>query len=129
MRLRHPNVILFMGVTVSPPSIVAEFMARGSLYSIILTPDLAIPTLAVFRMQYLAASGVVHGDLRSLNVMGAAGAVAARDGGGARGWRADGARRVVESELRGCEVVAKVLLELRKRHSSCCRWRCAWRRR
>jgi serine/threonine protein kinase len=34
-RLRHPNLILFMGYTLRPePCIVSEYMPRGSLFSI-----------------------------------------------------------------------------------------------
>lgn len=35
-RLRHPNLLLWMGYTLQPePCIVTEFMARGSLYQLL----------------------------------------------------------------------------------------------
>lgn len=39
-RLRHPNVVLFMGAAAHSPhlSIIMEFLPRGSLYSIIHRP-------------------------------------------------------------------------------------------
>lgn len=33
--LRHPNVVMFMGLCLEPPCIVTEFCARGSLYDVI----------------------------------------------------------------------------------------------
>lgn len=33
--IRHPNVVLFMGLCLDPPCIVTEFCARGSLYDVL----------------------------------------------------------------------------------------------
>ena len=33
--LRHPNVVMFMGLCLQPPCIVTEFCARGSLYDVL----------------------------------------------------------------------------------------------
>lgn len=33
--LRHPNVVLFMGVCLSPPAIVTEYCPLGSLYDVL----------------------------------------------------------------------------------------------
>ena len=33
--IRHPNVVLFMGLCLEPPCIVTEFCARGSLYDVL----------------------------------------------------------------------------------------------
>ncbi|KAL4557907.1 hypothetical protein LXL04_036101 [Taraxacum kok-saghyz] len=43
-RLRHPNVVLFMGAVTRPPtlSIITEFLPRGSLYRIIHRPHCQI---------------------------------------------------------------------------------------
>ncbi|KAI7736665.1 hypothetical protein M8C21_009130 [Ambrosia artemisiifolia] len=43
-RLRHPNVVLFMGAVTRPPnlSIITEFLPRGSLYRIIHRPQCQI---------------------------------------------------------------------------------------
>ncbi|XLR00475.1 hypothetical protein S83_066673, partial [Arachis hypogaea] len=40
-RLRHPNVVLFIGAVTRPPnlSIVSEFLPRGSLYRLIHRPN------------------------------------------------------------------------------------------
>ncbi|ELR13875.1 5'nucleotidase [Acanthamoeba castellanii str. Neff] len=79
-RLRHPNVVLFMAACTRPPRlcIVMEFMALGSLYDLLqneLIPD--IPHGLKFKMAYQAAkgmhflhsSGIVHRDLKSLNLL------------------------------------------------------------
>ncbi len=43
--LRHPNVVLFMGVCLEPPCVVSEWCARGSLFDVLIkarsTPALA----------------------------------------------------------------------------------------
>lgn len=43
--LRHPNVVLFMGVCLEPPCVVSEWCARGSLLDVLTkarnTPQLA----------------------------------------------------------------------------------------
>jgi serine/threonine protein kinase len=33
--IRHPNIVLFMGVCLEPPCLVTEFCARGSLYDVL----------------------------------------------------------------------------------------------
>ena len=33
--LRHPNIVLFMGVCLDPPCVVSEWCARGSLYDVL----------------------------------------------------------------------------------------------
>ena len=33
--LRHPNIILFMGICLEPPCLVTEWCSRGSLYDVI----------------------------------------------------------------------------------------------
>ncbi|QBZ81757.1 Serine/threonine protein kinase, catalytic domain containing protein [Pandoravirus celtis] len=78
--LRHPNVVLFMAACTKPPKmcIVMEFMALGSLYDLLhneLVPE--VPHALVVKMAYQAAkgmhflhsSGVVHRDLKSLNLL------------------------------------------------------------
>nr|UMO78191.1 Serine/threonine protein kinase [Pandoravirus belohorizontensis] len=78
--LRHPNVVLFMAACTKPPKmcIVMEYMALGSLYDLLhndLVPE--VPHALVVKMAYQAAkgmhflhsSGVVHRDLKSLNVL------------------------------------------------------------
>jgi tRNA A-37 threonylcarbamoyl transferase component Bud32 len=78
--LRHPNVVLFMGACTKPPHlfIIMEYMALGSLFDLLhneLVPD--IPPVLRTKMLYQAAkgmhflhsSGVVHCDLKSLNLL------------------------------------------------------------
>jgi len=33
--MRHPNVVLFLGICIESPSLVTEYCARGSLYEVI----------------------------------------------------------------------------------------------
>jgi len=79
-RLRHPNVVLFMAACTKPPRlcIVMEFMSLGSLYDLLqneLIPD--IPMGLRMRMgfqpakgmHFLHSSGIVHRDLKSLNLL------------------------------------------------------------
>lgn len=33
--LRHPNIVLFMGVCLDPPCVVSEWCARGSLFDVL----------------------------------------------------------------------------------------------
>nr|UMO80404.1 Serine/threonine protein kinase [Pandoravirus aubagnensis] len=78
--LRHPNVVLFMAACTRPPKmcIVMEYMALGSLFDLLhneLVPE--VPHALVVKMAYQAAkgmhflhsSGVVHRDLKSLNLL------------------------------------------------------------
>eukprot|EP00897_Mesotaenium_endlicherianum_P003675 jgi/Mesen1/3335/ME000191S02471 len=80
-RLRHPNVLLFMGATTSPAhmAIVTEFLPRGSLFRLIhrKTPGTTWPRKV--RMALDIARGVnylhkisppiVHRDLKSSNLL------------------------------------------------------------
>lgn len=43
--LRHPNILLFMGMVIEPPCLVSEWCARGSLYDV-LTKARKSPALA-----------------------------------------------------------------------------------
>eukprot|EP00937_MAST-01D_sp_MAST-1D-sp2_P007469 g7469.t1 len=79
--LRHPNVVLMMGFCVSPPAIVTEFLARGSLFKIlhVRQPTIELDWTMVFLMLVDMTCGmgflhaqnppVVHSDLKTPNVL------------------------------------------------------------
>ncbi|CAK9146904.1 unnamed protein product, partial [Ilex paraguariensis] len=52
LRLRHPNVVLFMGAVTRPPnlSILTEFLPRGSLYKLLHRPNVQIDEKRRMRM-------------------------------------------------------------------------------
>lgn len=60
MRLRHPNIILFMGACTVPPEIciVMEYAANGSLYSVLHNPHIAIDMPTIVRWATEAARGM-----------------------------------------------------------------------
>ncbi|XAR63955.1 Non-specific serine/threonine protein kinase [Bertholletia excelsa] len=80
-RLRHPNVVLFMGAVTRAPnlSIVTEFLPRGSLYRLIHRPNNQLDERRRLRMALDAARGlnylhnctpvIVHRDLKSPNIL------------------------------------------------------------
>ncbi|PIA44945.1 hypothetical protein AQUCO_01700489v1 [Aquilegia coerulea] len=79
-RLRHPNVVHFVGAVTRPPnlSIVTEFLPRGSLYRILHRPNCHIDEKRRIRMAldamgmnclHISIPTIVHRDLKSLNLL------------------------------------------------------------
>ncbi|KAL4339347.1 hypothetical protein GQ457_08G018550 [Hibiscus cannabinus] len=82
-RLRHPNIVLFMGAVTQPPnlSIVTEYLSRGSLYRLLHKPGAreALDERRRLSMAYDVANGmnylhrrsppIVHRDLKSPNLL------------------------------------------------------------
>ncbi|AQK59738.1 probable serine/threonine-protein kinase SIS8 isoform X1 [Zea mays] len=80
-RLRHPNVVLFLGyVTQSPNlSILTEYLPRGSLYRLLHRPNSRIDEVRRLKMAFDVAKGmnylhsshptIVHRDLKSPNLL------------------------------------------------------------
>ncbi|KAL0309584.1 UNVERIFIED_CONTAM: Serine/threonine-protein kinase CTR1 [Sesamum radiatum] len=82
-RLRHPNIVLFMGAVTEPPnlSIVTEYLSRGSLYRLLHKPGAreAMDERRRLSMAYDVAKGmnylhkrnppIVHRDLKSPNLL------------------------------------------------------------
>ncbi|PWS21993.1 hypothetical protein DKP78_20695, partial [Enterococcus faecium] len=59
-RLRHPNIVLFMGAVTRPPnlSIVSEYLSRGSLYKILHRPNCQIDEKRRIKMALDVAKGM-----------------------------------------------------------------------
>ncbi|KAK7391927.1 hypothetical protein VNO78_20351 [Psophocarpus tetragonolobus] len=80
-RLRHPNIVLFMGAVTRPPnlSIISEYLPRGSLYRILHRPNCLIDEKQRIKMALDVAKGmnclhssiptIVHRDLKSPNLL------------------------------------------------------------
>lgn len=82
-RLRHPNIVLFMGAVTQPPnlSIVTEYLSRGSLYKLLRMHDAGVilDDWQRLNMAYDVAKGmnylhqlkppIVHRDLKSPNLL------------------------------------------------------------
>jgi len=78
-RLRHPNVVMLLGICSNPPAMVLELMHRGSLNDVLVSPkyssqvDVAlairIATDIARGMIYLHSLSIIHRDLKSFNIL------------------------------------------------------------
>lgn len=80
-QLRHPNVVMFMGVMVHPEfvGLVMELCPKGNVYSVIHSDEFAIDWSLLLRMMNDAARGmhflhsssppILHRDLKSVNLL------------------------------------------------------------
>ncbi|KAL4564754.1 hypothetical protein LXL04_028825 [Taraxacum kok-saghyz] len=81
LRLRHPNVVLFMGAVTRPPnlSILTEFLPRGSLFKLLHRSSVQLDEKRRMRMALDVAKGmnylhtsnpvIVHRDLKTPNLL------------------------------------------------------------
>jgi len=77
MRLRHPNIVLFLASSIAPPTyiLVMEYLNNGTLYSALHKPS--VPPGFFFNvavgvargMAYLHHRKIIHRDLKSPNVL------------------------------------------------------------
>jgi serine/threonine protein kinase len=78
-KLRHPNVVLYMGASTKPPHLcmVTEYLDGGSLYEKIhqkkekldLKSLLYVGKQTAFGLNYLHLSDIIHRDLKSMNLL------------------------------------------------------------
>jgi len=69
----HPNIVSFIGLSLSPVCIVTEFMENGSLNSFF-KPETKLDTIGILAgiaagMQHLSAHKLVHKDLAARNIL------------------------------------------------------------
>eukprot|EP01114_Cavostelium_apophysatum_P016002 TRINITY_DN4485_c0_g1_i4.p1 TRINITY_DN4485_c0_g1~~TRINITY_DN4485_c0_g1_i4.p1 ORF type:complete len:288 (-),score=86.13 TRINITY_DN4485_c0_g1_i4:149-1012(-) len=63
----HMNVVIFMGACISPPCIVTEYMAGGTLYDVLHVRNVKLDIPLVIKMAKDIASGMAH--LHSINIL------------------------------------------------------------
>jgi serine/threonine protein kinase len=78
-KLRHPNVVQFLGVCIHPPMLLMEFMQRGSLYDIVQNKKMDLHWTLIIQIAMDAANGmnflhlnkppIIHKDLKSRNLL------------------------------------------------------------
>lgn len=75
-RLRHPNVVLFLGASVNPPTycLVFEYMQNGTLTDLMRSKKGGLPFFRLAKeialgMNYLHLCSIIHRDLKSANIL------------------------------------------------------------
>jgi serine/threonine protein kinase len=78
-RLRHPNIVLFMGLVPRPLCLITEFCARGNLFDLLHNSSIQLSWTLRKQMALDAARGmnflhtsspvIIHRDLKSLNLL------------------------------------------------------------
>ena len=77
LKLRHPNVLLFMGIVLEPVGLVTEFAVNGTLYALLHNYAYSLPEKTVLSwahslavaMDFLHSANILHRDLKSLNIL------------------------------------------------------------
>jgi serine/threonine protein kinase len=76
-RMRHPNIVLFMGICINPPMLIMELLPRGSVYDVIHDKDAVIHYSLAYKwaietargMTKLHSESIIHRDLKSKNLL------------------------------------------------------------
>ncbi|GMH42677.1 hypothetical protein BSKO_10596 [Bryopsis sp. KO-2023] len=84
LQLRHPHIVLFLGVCLDPPALVTEYCGKGSLFTLLQKANAGVEQAknsltwhriltmaheAALGVHYLHRHHVEHRDLKSLNLL------------------------------------------------------------
>ena len=121
MKLRHPHIVLFLGIVIDPAGLVIEYLPNGSLFDVLHDQDLNLePNLVMWwahsiatGLDFLNHAGIVHRDMKSLNVLLDAGYVPKIADFGLSSSKADGAAGADKASRKAKRARAKKLRALR----------------